>query len=238
MPGLPPETDALTAQVDHLVVAAATLADGVRWCEQTLGITPGPGGEHPLMGTHNRIVSIASDAFPGVYLEIIAIHAGAPCGRAAGARRWFDLDDDVLQRQLATGGPRLIHFVARTSQAAAGVRALAALGLDRGECLQASRRTDQGLLSWTITVRPDGQRLAAGALPTLIEWGAVHPAQSLPPSGVLLTALQASHPDAAALRTAHAAVGLSGVRVHHGPPNLIATLQTPQGTVMLESTGI
>lgn len=28
--------------LDHLVVAAASLAQGVQWCETTLGVTPGP----------------------------------------------------------------------------------------------------------------------------------------------------------------------------------------------------
>ena len=37
----------MTAQVDHLVIAASTLDEGVAWCERTLGMTPGPGGEHP-----------------------------------------------------------------------------------------------------------------------------------------------------------------------------------------------
>ena len=46
--------------LDHLVVIAPTLADGVAWCESTLGVTPGPGGEHPLMGTHNRLIHISS----------------------------------------------------------------------------------------------------------------------------------------------------------------------------------
>ena len=45
----------MTAQVDHLVIAASTLNEGVAWCEKTLGITPGAGGEHPLFGTHNRL---------------------------------------------------------------------------------------------------------------------------------------------------------------------------------------
>ena len=61
------------AVVDHLVVAAASLEDGVRWCEATLGVTPGPGGRHPLMGTHNRLFAIGSDTFPQVFFEIIAV---------------------------------------------------------------------------------------------------------------------------------------------------------------------
>ena len=64
--------------LDHLVVAAASLDDGVRWCEATFGITAGPGGRHALMGTHNRLFSIAGPDFPDAYFEIIAIDPGAP----------------------------------------------------------------------------------------------------------------------------------------------------------------
>jgi catechol 2,3-dioxygenase-like lactoylglutathione lyase family enzyme len=228
----------LASRIDHVVVAAASLAEGVQWCEKTLGITPGPGGEHPLMGTHNRLFSIASPAFPLAYFEIIAIHSGALSARSAGARRWFDLDDAELQVQLAKSGPRLIHFVASTAHADAGVRALARLGLDRGEVLPASRPTPQGLLSWKITVRPDGQRLFYGTLPTLIEWGAVHPQKSMPSSSVVLQSLSARHPRAEALGAAYEAIGLTGVDVTPGSPNLTATLQTPLGVVTLESKGV
>jgi Glyoxalase-like domain len=228
----------LASHIDHLVIAAASLAEGVQWCEKALGITPGPGGEHPLMGTHNRLFSIASPAFPLAYFEIIAIHSGAISARSASARRWFDLDDPELQAQLAKSGPRLVHVVARTAHADAGVRALARLGLDRGEVLPASRPTPQGLLSWKITVREDGQRLFYGTLPTLIEWGAVHPAQGMPASSVVLQSLVARHPRADTLRAAYEAIGLAGVDVMPGSPNLTATLQTPLGLVTLESKGI
>jgi len=228
----------LASRIDHLVVATASLAEGVQWCEKTLGITPGPGGEHPLMGTHNRLISVASPAFPLAYLEIIAIHSGAPFARFSSAKRWFDLDDPELQAELAKSGPRLVHFVASTARVEAGVRALARLGLDRGEVLPASRPTPQGLLSWKITVRNDGQRLFYGALPTLIEWGSAHPAQSMPASGVVLQSLSARHPRADALRVATDAIGLANVEVTAGSPNLTATLQTPLGLVTLQSRGI
>lgn len=228
----------LRSQVDHIVVAAASLDEGVTWCEATLGITPGPGGEHPLMGTHNRLFSIASPAYPQAYFEIIAIHPGAPCARSDELKRWFDLDNHDLQAQLKAHGPRLVHFVANTPNAAAGVQALKTLGLDRGPLLAASRMTPHGLLSWKITVRDDGQRLFYGALPTLIEWGEVHPAQGMAASGVTLTALQASHPRSDALRAAHESIGLASVEVQQGPPNLRVTLQTPLGERTLESHGI
>ena len=227
----------LAATVDHLVVAAASLAEGVQWCERVLGITPGPGGEHPLMGTHNRLLSAASAIFPTAYIEIIAINSGADCARPAGAKRWFDLDDGVLQTQLQSHGPQLVHFVASTAQAHAGGQALARLGLDRGALLQASRATAQGLLSWKITVREDGQRLFYGTLPTLIEWADRHPTANMQPSGITLQSVQASHARPDALRAAYAAIGLAQVAVVQGRPNLVATLQTPRGLVTLESRG-
>jgi hypothetical protein len=225
------------AQVDHLVIAAASLDEGLAWCEATLGVIPGPGGEHPLMGTHNRLMAIASPDYPRAYLEIIAVHAGAPKSRAPEARRWFDLDDRDLQARLHSGGPQLIHFVASTNAAEAAVLALRALGLERGPLLSASRMTASGLLSWKISVREDGQRLFYGALPTLIEWGETHPSQALMASGVVLRSLSACHPRPAALRAAHEAIGLAGVALEQGAPNLIAALDTPRGRVLLESKG-
>ena len=228
----------MTAQVDHLVIAASTLADGVAWCERTLGITPGLGGEHPLMGTHNRLFLIATAQYPNAYLEIIAISKEAACARKQGDKRWFDLDDETLQRSLKQNGPQLSHFVASTPRALPAIEALASLGIDRGELLAASRMTPQGTLSWKITVRSDGQRLMHGTLPTLIEWGDVHPTHHMPTSGVTLQSLTASLPDAVQLRAAYAAINLQGVAVMEGQPRLIATLHTPRGLVTLDSRGL
>ncbi|MEO8388114.1 VOC family protein [Polaromonas sp.] len=230
-------TPPLASQVDHLVVVATSLVEGVQWCERVLGITPGPGGEHGLMGTHNRLFTVASPAFPRAYFEIIAINPEKQNPRVAPARRWFDLDDRELQLRLDKTGPQLAHFVASTSRVQAAVRALDGLGLDRGEVLEASRKTPQGLLSWKITVREDGQRLFYGALPTLIQWGDSHPADGMAPSGVTLQSLHASHPRPDALRGGYEAIGLAGVGLAEGPPNLIATLQTPRGLVTLDSKG-
>ena len=103
-------------RLDHLVVMADTLAQGAAWCEATLGVAAAPGGEHPLFGTHNRLLTIESPAFPLAYLEIIAINPEATGDRqtgAAGLKRWFDMDDAALREQVRAHGPRLIHWVAR-----------------------------------------------------------------------------------------------------------------------------
>lgn len=223
----------IVSTVDHLVIAAQSLAQGVAWCEAELGVSPQAGGEHLLMGTHNKVLRVSTPRFARAYLEIIAID---PDARDPGRTRWFDLDDPAL-RDAIRKQPRLVHFVAECNPVAAGAQALAALGIDRGPLLAAQRDTPSGLLQWKISVRDDGQRLFSGALPTLIEWGALHPAAFLPESGLSLLALGASQPRPHDLQAAYAAIGLEGIAVQTGPPKLMATLQTPRGVVTLESTG-
>lgn len=222
------------ARVDHLVVAARTLEQGVQWCEAALGVTPAPGGTHPLMGTHNRLLRVATAQYPRAYLEIIAIDPAAP---HPGRRRWFDLDDPALKQCLQIE-PRLIHFVASTVDAGAALQALQRAGIERGPLLALERASAGGLLSWQISVRSDGQRLFYGGLPTLIQWGPMHPASSLPESGLAVLSLHMNHPRPLDLRAAHAAIGLEGVTIGQGSPNLIATLSTARGVVTLESNGI
>ncbi len=218
------------AQVDHLVVVARTLEEGVDWCQRTLGLAPGPGGQHPLMGTHNRLFRIDGPAFPNAYFEIIAIDpAAAPPGR----RRWFDMDDPQLQARIARDGPQLAHVVVRVDDVASARSAWQALGIERGEVVQASRPTPSGLLQWKITVRDDGQRLFDGALPTLIEWGPTHPVPAMAPPVARLASLTLRHPRADHLRQALQAIGLNAVTVAGGPAALVATLDTPRGHVTL-----
>lgn len=215
-------------QVDHLVVAAASLDDGVRWCESTLGVTPGAGGRHPLMGTHNRLLALSDAAHPLCYLEIIAIDPDVP---PPGRVRWFGLDDPALQARLRGDGPQLVHSVVRTTQLEMQRWGLVALGFAVGEPVAAGRETAQGPLRWRILVRDDGTLLAAGALPTLIEWQGRHPAAAMPPSGVTLAAL--------ALRGLPPPVcqllRLRGVRCEADGSGIEATLQTPRGPVNLRS---
>ncbi len=227
------------AQLDHLVIAARSLSEGVAWCEATLGVLPAPGGEHALFGTHNRLLRLACAWAPRAYLEIIAVNPQATPTRPAGLKRWFDLDDAVLQARLARHGPQPVHWVARVPDIHAATRRLSALGMDCGPVLAASRPTPSGLLQWRISVRDDGQRLFGGALPTLIQWGqepgAAHPADTLPASGLTLQRLALSHPDAAALQRALTAVGLTEMTVALGPAALTAELDTPRGPLTLTS---
>jgi hypothetical protein len=229
----------VNARLDHLVIVARTLDEGVAWCEATLGVTPNAGGgEHPQMGTHNRLLRIATVDYPRAYLEVIAINSGAAHAALARPKRWFDMDSAALQAHVAAHGPQLVHFVANVPDLRAACDRLRTLGIDRGAPMHASRMTPRGLLEWQITVRDDGQRLFDGALPTLIQWGETRPGATMPESGVTLHSLCVTHPRAAELAAAYEAIGLQGVTLAEGPPNVCAKFHTPRGRVRLESKGL
>ena len=167
--------------LDHLAFSARDLAKGVALAEAGLGRGFGPGGQHPVMGTHNRLLGLGE-----VYLEVIAVDpSAAPPGRP----RWFDLD-------AYKGALRLTNWVARCDDLEA---ALAACPPGMGAPLQLER----GPYRWRMAVPEEGKLPFDGGFPALIEWqGPAHPAQVLPDSGLRLTQLKISHPRAMELRAA------------------------------------
>lgn len=209
------------AALDHLVVAATTLADGIEFFADITGVAPHPGGKHVAMGTHNALVRLGAN----VYLEIIAID---PTGLKPARPRWFDLDDIALLSEL-TERPRLIHWVARTTDIE---RAAARCPVPLG-AVHPMARADY---RWRITIPDDGKRPGRGIVPTLIQWDvAAHPADSLPRSGISIAGLAAAHPEPADVRDALAALGLDGVLpvTYDRDARLAAMLRTPRGIVTL-----
>lgn len=214
------------AEPDHLVVAAASLAEADAWCASTFGVGMDPGGRHAIMGTHNRLLAIGSARVPRCYLEVIAVDPEAP---PPGRARWFGLDDPAVRAALADG-PRLVHWVARTRPGVAidaACDALRAAGHDPGVPTAAERPTaGGGVLRWRITL---GSSVARPAVPLLIAWdaGARHPADALPPRGVALEGLRLGGPASALARR---------LGVEPGPaagPVLTARFASPRGPVEL-----
>jgi hypothetical protein len=219
------------ATIDHLIVAATSLDEGIAWCERHLGIRPLPGGVHTRYGTHNHLLRLNSVAHPKAYLEIIAIDPSAEYFSDARLRRWFDLDSPLLQEQLRLEGPQLIHWVASVpviSQAAEDWRQL---GIEVGPSVEASRASQAGMLRWSITVRDDGQRPFAGVVPTLIEWGDLHPSESLNRSPITLVSLSLQHPEPLKIRDALALIGIDDVMVSAGPAALLADFMLEDGSI-------
>ena len=220
----------MSNRLDHLVIAAASLEQGVAWCEATLGVTPGPGGVHASMGTHNRLLRIATEAFPDAYLEIIAIDPAAP---AQGRPRWFGLDEPALRGRVAQH-PRLITAVVRTPSVEMHRWGLINVGIHPGEPIAFERHSPAGPLAWRLLVRDDGALLHGGALPPLIEWkGDRHPAAAMPPSGLTLQSLRL----AGLPKRAQDVLKLRGIEVatEATGPALSATFATPRGDVTLTS---
>lgn len=206
---------------DHLVLAAATLADGIDYVASLTGVVAHPGGKHDWMGTHNALIKLGDK----LYLEIIAVD---PDARKPARPRWFGLDGVALQSEL-TESPRLVHWVARTSDIEAAVHAT---DVDVGTVHAASR----GDYRWRITVRDDGALPAGGLVPSLIQWDVpVHPADRLPPSPLALVELAGSHPEPESIRRSLAALGLErALRVSFDrETRLVAMLRGPRGLVTL-----
>ncbi len=204
----------MRARLDHLVVTAATLADGVEYVRAALGVSPRPGGRHPRMGTHNCLLRLG----PACYLEVIAVD---PLAGSADLPRWFGLD------QAGGAPPRLAAWVARTGDIGAAARACPAYGriepMARGE------------LRWRITLPEGGGLVGAGVAPLLIQWDTEpHPAAGLAESGCTLEGLAGFHPDPAEITGLLSRLGCDDeIRVALPPPGqgpgLVAHLRTPTG---------
>jgi hypothetical protein len=206
---------------DHLVVAAQSLADGCEFVAARLGVRPAQGGKHVAMGTHNALASLG----PRAFLEVIAID---PDGRPPTRPRWFDLDEPRMRASLAEG-PRLVHWVARTSAIDARK---AQARIDLGAVHPMAR----GDFQWRITIPDDGHLPGAGLVPTLIQWSSAdHPANRLPDAGPRLVALAGEHPEPAPIRAALAAFGFSDLlKVTYGRhARLAAMLRTSRGLVTI-----
>jgi len=200
------------ARFDHLAISATDLSIGAEAIASVLGVPLEPGGAHPFMGTHNRLLSLG----PGEYLELIAIDPAAP---APGHPRWFRLDTFA-------GAPRLTNWIVRVDDLDAALSG-AVPGSGRPVDLE------RGAYRWRMAIPSDGCLPFDDCHPALIAWqGDLHPADALPDRGCRLTALKITHPEADGLR---AVLPLDDPRVTvtEGAPGLRAMISTPHGLRVL-----
>ena len=225
-------------ELDHLVVACATLVQGDAWLRRLAGVPSAPGGSHPGWGTHNRLLRLDART----YLELIAPDPAQP---APALPRPFGLDDPELRRRVAQR-PRLVHCVCRVP------RLDEATAREHGDAPDAIVPMTRGALSWRITMPGDATSAArrwsdAGRLqPTLIEWSGGerperHPLDALAPSGVTLLRLRVQAPEHPALSATHPATLSAALRddprvviARASQPALGAELSTPQGWRLID----
>lgn len=217
-------------ELDHLVVACATLVQGDTWLRELAGVPSSSGGSHPGWGTHNRLLRLDARS----YLELIAPDPSQP---EPPAPRPFGLDDPALRRRVAER-PRLVHFACRMARLDAP--ATLGLGYDPGPVVPMAR----GPLAWRITMPPDEASAAqrwsgiGRLLPTLIEWSGGetperHPVDALPASGVTLLRLRLCAPAGLALPAA-LREDPRVVTVAASQPALGAELSTPLGWRLID----
>jgi hypothetical protein len=203
--------------LDHLVIAARDLGEGVAWLEARLGVPVAGGGRHEAMGTHNRLLSLG----PGRYIEVIAID---PAGITPARPRWFDLDSAAMRERLERG-PALVTWAVRSEAIEATAKALGA----RIEILPMAR----GTYRWRIGVAPSGALAQAGTLPTILQWETEHPTVALTDSGCRLEKLLLQHPAAAGTLAALHGAGLPASEPvetgNSASTGLVARLRTPAG---------
>lgn len=204
------------AEIDHLVIGAATLDAGAAYLERHLGARPVAGGAHPGIGTHNMLLGLG----PEQYIEIIAPD---PAQAPPAHPRPFDLDDPALKLSLEAE-PHLIAYVAATPAIDAVV---GRLGASHAGEIRAMRRGD---LAWRMAFPPQRQDMG-NLIPPLIQWDGPRAAGRIPDSGWRLMALEAQHPDMDALRAALAARGLAEtLTLRQSPaPRLVAQLRHRDG---------
>ncbi|WOI55348.1 VOC family protein [Palleronia sp. LCG004] len=205
--------------IDHLAIVATDLDEGTSAVEQMLGAKLEPGGRHPVMGTHNRVLSLGSD----VYLEVIAVD---PEADAPDRSRWFALDE-------VSGPPRLGNWVARCTDLRAQ---LGEAPMGMGEVMEFER----GDLAWSMAVPRSGRLPEDGILPALIQWKGARPQSRLAESPVKLKRIVLGHPEMERITAEWPALAqMTQVALEITPtPSLVAEIVTPRGLVSLSSLGL
>lgn len=210
--------------LDHLVVGAASLDQGIAWIRDMLGVEIPRGGEHVRMGTHNCLMQIGS----GAYLEVIAINPAAPFSDRP---RWFGLDNPTVRAALEQE-PSLLTWVVNTCDISASLQQTE---FSFGN-VEAMSRND---LKWLITIPTDGNPPEGGVIPMLIQWqNCIHPADSMTESGCSLEKLEIYHAQPEAIAAVLKTIGAWGlVEIQALPagsrPYLAARILTPSGSRVL-----
>jgi hypothetical protein len=200
------------AAIDHVVVTAPSLEAGAAYVRAELGVEMQPGGQHPLMGTHNLLARLDDST----YLEVIAVNPAAPPPERP---RWYDLDG--LD---ANAAPSLAAWVARVDNVRTVVEDAP---VSPGQVTEAGRDT----LRWLVTIPADGRVLEYGVLPMFIQWlEGSHPATRLPESGCRLEALRGLHREPGTMPALRYDPRWSIAGPPAGEaPGLVAVFQTPVG---------
>ena len=216
----------MSTRLDHIVVAASSLEQGVDYIKKELGVAIPKGGEHPQMGTHNCVMNIGE----GLFFEVIAVN---PNAKPPKRPRWFSLDDPAVQRSIAHQ-PRLLTWLVNTEN-------FAALQMQASYSLGHPTALSRDHLRWLFGIPDDGALLGAGLLPYVLQWQTeTHPAHAMADLGCRFKRLTVHHPYPSWITEALDSIGADDlVTVEALPENRLpyfsVHMDTPLGERVLDS---
>lgn len=211
-------------KIDHLVIGAISLAQGVDYVKKVLGVNMPFGGVHEITGTHNHLMQLGDSLF----LEVIALNP-----QAANQARlsWYGLDNENVQCSIKNQ-PRLLTWVVNTAD-------ISALIDNNDFNFGKPTLISRGRLSWYFGLPDDGNLFEHGTLPYVLAWNTnKHPAANMVNLGCKLKKLDIYHPNADQLEKILSSIGaVELVYLHQTskPAHIIATIDTPSGLKQLNS---
>jgi len=216
------------SRIDHLVIGAGDLVQGVEYVKDCLGVDIPFGGVHTKMGTHNHLMSLDQD----IFLEVIAVN---PDMKSPESPRWFGLDDPHIRQQIRVK-PALLTWVVNTENID---RLLGQTRFSFGK----AQLIHRGNLSWYFGLPDDGRLLAGGMLPYVLEWQTdFHPSKKMADTGCRIQRLEIYHSNPIWFQSVLTSIGAENLADVHSlpensPPYLVAYVDTPKGVKVLSSLG-
>jgi hypothetical protein len=206
---------------DHVVYGVPDLKHAIQSFQEKAGIAPVIAGKHPLLGTHNAVLSLGNLQ----YLEFIALDPEAP----------------KMERKLPSWCAALIHlsrpkimtWVVQTDTIEKTVNELNALGnfhIDPPQTIT-REKPDGTKISFNIAFKKEPPPPDDGLIPFLINWGqSPHPSTSVE-CKCQLKEWYGCHPDADRISSILKKVGIEFLIKKADTPSMHLALKTPKGDI-------
>ena len=207
----------MKASIDHFMYAVPNLDHGIKWAEDTFGVTPKFGGVHVGLGTQNALLSLGD-----TYLELIAP----------------DPEQDLRAHNLGSQFSRLSMPGLVTWAVEANLKDIATtltqLNIQSTDPIPTQRKTAEGeLLEWSLLFPNTGEH--GGRLPFFIDWQAcAHPKDTNPLAGAV-TDLKITSPNAQQLNQLFSHLDLD-IQASQGEADMTVYIETDRGQVTLKTT--
>jgi len=186
----------ISLEIDHLLLAAHNLQDGINAVSDKLNVTASPGGKHPNQGTENALLGLQGQK----YLEIIA------------GDKTSDIHSNIRQECEKFITPGMYWWALRCSDISALRDKLIEQNIPCSDIQDGSRiDTDGNEITWKLLFAESD--LYGKAMPFFIQWGNHHPSNNQD-CNTALKEVRISHPLASDLLELLLGIGLREDNVH------------------------